>query len=232
MPDYINRAEVEQKLSRIVGRGMRSELRKLLDYLGDPPDLTRVPPEYWQNGWRGIQREVEPVLLDVFLTQAEGMMLGIGIGIDVDKVNRVAVNWARTHTENVLMEMWRNRHGETADLLTRYVGVGEAVAEGYEQGLTIREVSERLERLYSPVRAEMLAVTETTRAVVEGERAFVAQLEAESGQRMVPIWMTANDDRVCLICGPRNEKPITNGEYPPAHPRCRCGVGYEFEVKS
>lgn len=232
MPDYINRAEVEQKLSRIVGRGMRSELRKLLDYMGDPPDLTRVPPEYWQNGWRGIQREVEPVLLDVFLTQAEGMMLGIGIGIDVDKVNRVAVNWARTHTENVLMEMWRNRHGETADLLTRYVGVGEAVAEGYEQGLTIREVSERLERLYSPVRAEMLAVTETTRAVVEGERAFVAQLEAESGQRMVPIWMTANDDRVCLICGPRNEKPITNGEYPPAHPRCRCGVGYEFEVKS
>jgi hypothetical protein len=77
--------------------------------------------------------------------------------------------------------------------------------------------------MFSPVRAERIAVTETTRAVVEGERAYVAELERETGQRMVPIWMTANDELVCPICAPRNEKPITNGDYPPAHPNCLPG---------
>lgn len=220
--DYINRADFERKLARVVGRGLSSELDKLLAYLGDPPDLNNVPTDYWQNGWRTIQRDVEPILIDAFLGQAEGMMLNVGIGINLDRVNRRAVDWARLHTDNLLTEMWRARQREVAD------GVGTIIAQGYEEGLTIRQISERMERLYSPVRAEMIAITETTRAVVEGERAYVEMLMAETGIQMVPIWMTANDDLVCPICEPRNEKPITNGEYPPAHPRCRCGVGWDF----
>ena len=226
--DFVNREEIERKLARVVGKGLHSELNKLLGFLGDPPRLENVPPEYWQNGWRSIQREVEPVLLDVYLTQATNVMLNIGIGVSLDNINHQAVNWARSHTEEVLREMWRNRQDITAEMLSRTRQVGEIIGQGYEQGLTIREITERLQSYYSPVRAEMIAVTETTRAVVEGERAYVAQLEAETGQRMIPIWMTANDERVCPICGPRNEKPITNGQYPPAHPRCRCGVGWDF----
>ena len=224
----VDRFEIERKLARMVGKGLHSELNKLLGFLGDPPRLENVPPEYWQNGWRSIQREVEPVLLDVYLTQATNVMLNIGIGVSLDNINHQAVNWARSHTEEVLREMWRNRQDITAEMLSRTRQVGEIIGQGYEQGLTIREITERLQSYYSPVRAEMIAVTETTRAVVEGERAYVAQLEAETGQRMIPIWMTANDERVCPICGPRNEKPITNGQYPPAHPRCRCGVGWDF----
>ena len=226
--DFVNREEIERKLARLVGRGLHGELDKLLGLLGDPPRLENVPPEYWQNGWRTIQRDVEPVLLDVYLTQATNVMLSVGIGVSLDNVNHQAVNWARSHTEEVLRGMWRSRQDITAEMLANARQVGEIIAEGYEQGLTIAEIRDRLSYLYSPVRAEMIAVTETTRAVVEGERAYVAQLEAETGQRMIPIWMTANDDRVCPICAPRNEKPITNGQFPPAHPRCRCGVGWEF----
>ena len=226
--ELANRDEIERRLARVLGRDMHSELGRLLDYLGDPPRLENVPPEYWQGGWRSIQRDVEPVLLDVYLTQATNVMLNVGIGINLDNINHQAVNWARSHTEEVMNEIWRTRHEAVVDILNRYPGVGEVIGQGYEQGLTIREISERLQPLYSPVRAEMIAVTETTRAVVEGERAYVEQLERESGQRMIPIWMTANDERVCPICNPRNEKPITNGQFPPAHPRCRCGVGWEF----
>lgn len=231
MTEVIDRDAIERKLARVLSRDMRGELDKLLRLLGDPPKLTNVPGEYWNNGWRGIQKDIEPILMDVFLNQSEAAMIRVGIGVNLDTINRQAVNWARTHTEEVLNDMWRKRHEVVGDLVNRYVGVGEAVAEGYEQGLTIDEISARLERLYSPVRAEMLAVTETTRAVVEGERAYVEELAKETGQAMVPIWMTANDELVCDICGPRNEKPITNGDYPPAHPNCRCGVGYEFPKK-
>ena len=46
--------------------------------------------------------------------------------------------------------------------------------------------------------------TETTRAAaVEGERAYVQELVKETGREMIPIWLTANDDRVCVICGPK-----------------------------
>jgi hypothetical protein len=45
---------------------------------------------------------------------------------------------------------------------------------------------------------------------------------------MVPIWQTSNDERVCPICGPKHGKEITDGKFPPAHPRCRCWVTYEF----
>lgn len=231
MTEVLNRTEIERKLARVLSRDMRRELDKLLNLLGDPPRLSNVPPEYWNNGWRGIQKDVEPILLDTFLAQTERTMASVGIGIDLDNVNRQAVNWARAHTEEVLNDMWRKRHDLLGDVLNRYPGVGEAVAEGYEQGLTIGEISQRLESAYGPVRAEMIAVTETTRAVVEGERAYVDELVKETGQEMVPIWMTANDELVCEYCGPRNEKPITDGNYPPAHPNCRCGVGWEFPKK-
>jgi len=232
MTDVLNRTEIERKLARVLSRDMRGELDKLLQLLGDPPKLSNVPPEYWNNGWRGIQKDVEPIILEVFASQAERVMLQIGIGVDIDNVNRIAVNWARAHTEEVLNEMWRKRHELVGDIVNRYQGVGGVIAEGYEQGLTIDEISARLEKLYSPVRAEMIAVTETTRAVVEGERAYVEELAKETGQEMVPIWMTANDELVCPICGPRHEKPITDGFYPPAHPRCRCIVGWEFPKKA
>jgi hypothetical protein len=224
----IDRYEIERKLARVLSRDLRVELDKLLNYLGDPPNLANVPPAYWNDGWRDIQKDVEPVLLNAMLQQADEAMIRIGIGVDLDNVNRAAVNWARTHTEEVMRQVWLRTHEFTMDVLTRYSGVGEVIAQGYEEGLTIRQISERLERMFSPSRAERIAITETTRAVVEGERAYVSELERATGQRMIPIWMTANDELVCPICAPRNEKPITNGEYPPAHPNCRCGVGWEF----
>ena len=224
----IDRYEIERKLARVLSRDLRGELDKLLNYLGDPPNLANVPAEYWQGGWKDIQKDVEPILVDTYIEAAMDLADGIGIGIDFDNVNRAAVNWARQHSEEVMQQIWLRTHEYTLDVLSRYSGVGEVIAQGYEEGLTIREISERLERMFSPVRAERIAVTETTRAVVEGERAYVAELERETGQRMIPIWMTANDELVCPICAPKNEKPITNGDYPPAHPNCRCGVGWEF----
>ena len=228
--DFVNREEIERKLARVVGRGLHGELDKLLGLLGDPPKLENVPPEYWKNGWRTIQHDVEPVLLDVYLTQATNVMLSVGIGVSLDNINHQAVNWARSHTEEVLRGMWQGRKYITSEMLSGARQVGEVIGQGYEQGLTIQEISERLQPLYSPVRAEMIAVTETTRAVVEGEKAYVEQLERETGQKMIPIWLTAEDEivRRCPICYPRRNKPITNGQYPPAHPRCRCGVGWEF----
>jgi SPP1 gp7 family putative phage head morphogenesis protein len=216
--DILNRDELERRLARIVGRDLRSELNRLMDLLGDPPRLRNVPNDYWQNGWRDIQKDVEPVLLDIFLMQAEGLMAEIGIGASWDLVNTTASQWARQHTEQVLQELFNTRYDHLNEIIPRF----------YEEGWNLGQLRTDLERYYSPVRAEMIAVTETTRAAVEGERALVEALQKESGIRMVPTWITKNDERVCPICGPKHGKEITDNVFPPAHPRCRCSVGWDF----
>ena len=52
----IDRYEIERKLARVLSRDLRVELDKLLNYLGDPPNLANVPPAYWNDGWRDIQK--------------------------------------------------------------------------------------------------------------------------------------------------------------------------------
>lgn len=44
-------------------------------------------------------------------------------------------------------------------------------------------------------------------------------------------WLTAEDDRVCPVCGPLSEKVFTFEDAPniPAHPACRCCVVAEIE---
>jgi len=216
--DIINRSELERKLARIIGRDLRAELQRLMDYLGDPPRLSNVPSEYWLDGWRDIQKDVEPILLDVYLRQAEGLMGNVGIGIEWDMINTAASQWARRHTESVLKELFNRRYEHLDEVIPRF----------YEEGWDLGRLQYELEHWYSPLRAEMIAVTETTRAAVEGERAFVEELQKESNIRMIPIWQTANDEIVCLICGPKHGKEITDGNYPPAHPRCRCWVTYDL----
>lgn len=216
--DIVNRDDLERKLSRILGRDLRAELQKLLDYLGDPPRLSNVPNAYWQNGWKDIQKDVEPVLLDIYLQQAQGIMAEINIGVNWDLVNTAASQWARQHTESILQQLFDTRYEHLNDTIPRF----------YEENWNLGQLRGELEEWYSPVRAEMIAITETTRAAVEGERAFVEALMRESGIRMIPIWQTANDERVCPLCGPKHGKEITDGKFPPEHPNCRCWVTYEF----
>lgn len=216
--DIINRDELERRLARVVGKDLRGELDKLLGLMGDPPDINRIPRDYWQNGWRSIQKDVEPILLDVYLTQAESLMGAVGIGIEWDLINRTASDWARSHTESLLKELFNRRYEHLNTTIPRF----------YEEGWNLGELRKELEHWYSPQRAEMIAITETTRAAVEGERAMVDELTKETGVAMIPIWQTANDERVCPICGPKHGKPITDGKFPPAHPNCRCWVTYEF----
>lgn len=216
--DVINRDELERKLAKLISKNQRAELDKLMNMLGDPPNIYNVPETYWTNGWKELSKEVEPVMMNIFMAQSEALMDDIGIGVDWGLVNTTALNWSAAHSEEILKKLFN----------TTYEGLTETIPQFYERGWTLGDLETALERWYSPRRAEMIAITETTRAAVEGEKALVELLKEESGIEMIPIWKTSKDERVCPICGPRADKPITDGIYPPLHPRCRCNVSYEF----
>lgn len=214
-----DRRDLERKLARVLSKDLREELKKLLDYLGDPPDLSRVPNEYWRTGWKLIAKHVEPILVEYFVEVALEAMNVAQVTIDLAVVSTGAVEWARNNSEKWLQEAF----GKT------YEGVGELISQSYERGWTYQELVKALERYYSPVRAEMIAVTEMTRAATMAELEVEKRIFEMTGKHRVPIWFTANDEHMCDYCEPRNNKPIIDGEYPPAHPRCRCRLAHRSE---
>ncbi len=106
------------------------------------------------------------------------------------------------------------------------------------QGLSENEILESIALRFSSGHAEQVAVTEITRAEAQFSEALSSRL-GEQGVNTVIRWLTAEDEKVCPICGPADHKkkdePINtakggwNGQtwgqrygMPPAHPNCRC----------
>ena len=75
-------------------------------------------------------------------------------------------------------------------------------------------------------RLDLIVQTETMRAHNQGRIGFYKH----AGVKKVR-WLTAEDDRVCPVCGPLSEKVFTFDDAPniPAHPACRCTVVAEIE---
>lgn len=106
---------------------------------------------------------------------------------------------------------------------------------GIDPALIQRKADEYSRRLLNH-RARMVARTETMRALQEGQRQGYTQA-VEQGvllpNRTRRQWVTANDERVCEVCGPM-DGALTTLEQPwdtPAgpldkptdsHPQCRC----------
>jgi SPP1 gp7 family putative phage head morphogenesis protein len=96
-------------------------------------------------------------------------------------------------------------------------------------GMTLGDVAAMLP--YSAERAQLIAVTETTRAYAQGQQMAGEQMRKDFPDvRVVQRWYTNNDDRVCEICGPLDGTEADLGETfegieaPPAHPNCRCWI--------
>lgn len=85
-----------------------------------------------------------------------------------------------------------------AMVMNREAHVRMAMAEWIRNGLPLRALIDALRPMFDGDRAEMVAVTEVTRAFARGN--IIAW--RESGVVTGMEWATANDERVCPICAP------------------------------
>lgn len=91
-------------------------------------------------------------------------------------------------------------------------------------------------------RALRIARTELSFAYNYGQFEAIRQAQEQGyfGGEVVKTWMTAEDERTCDFCGPLDgqmigleetfpglTKKLPNVLAPPAHPMCRCTVGYQ-----
>ena len=221
MSDIENRDSIENQFAEQLAKKFALQMKNLLQILGSPPDITRLSEHFWTECGDDLMEVIPPQLQDMFLQQAKVLISENGIDVDWTLPNQSAADWAKTYSYDLV----RGITGNQREALNRYV------PEFYENGWTLGDLTDKLSFWFGPVRAEMIAVTEITRAAVEGERQEVDELK-QHGISMKPLFNTSNDELVCEICGPLNQQEITNdGDYPPLHPRCRCWVNHEMSDK-
>lgn len=122
------------------------------------------------------------------------------------------------------------------DQFRRWINGDLEGAAAQEQG--IPALIRALEPVFGPDRARRIAVTESTRIFVEGQR------QAEADDEFVTMFRctTSRDERVCATCGPLDGMTRRKGVYtynhpqlgpiagPPFHVNCRCGETPETEL--
>lgn len=101
---------------------------------------------------------------------------------------------------------------------TTYDGVRDAVVRARRDGTGVEGVIEAIKPMFSSKRAELIAVTETTRLFGLGSQA-IYQAQGYTHWE----WRTAEDPWVDDECAGLNGQvfPISRS-FEPAHPRCRC----------
>ena len=143
-------------------------------------------------------------------------MSGLNIPLDIAKINVAAWTWANGYSYELIKGITATTQQVVSQAVAQFVGT---------PGMTIGDVVGMLETAFGPVRAQMIAVTETTRAYSHANR-ITQVLLREMGVETVRVWRTSADEKVCDICGPLEGKAeddwgdLVDG--PPGHVNCRC----------
>jgi len=169
--------------------------------------------------WSGEAERLYRILFPIFVRMGKRAarngyaMLQVQAGIDWALVNEAVIAWASQYTALVVSQI-------TTTSMSAFTA---NFATWYRSGQPLQALIDALSPYYGPVRAEMVAVTEVTRAFAEGNILAWKQSGVVDGVR----WMTAQDELVCPICAPLANREGTldggiDGQKPPAHVRCRC----------
>ena len=170
-----------------------------------PPDPSKVPASFWTESEAELQETIAAVLLLIWIASAEhhGWTDGMAAG----------ETFATTHAAEVAAGFTATTRDRLATASATW---GPDVTHGTLQG--------DLVSILGPDRAATLAVTETTVAQTMGGSAAV---DATVGLSEYDLWITAQDNLVCPVCGPLHgaDRAEWSDQFPlgpPAHANCRC----------
>ena len=222
----------ERDLARAIAEAGASAMREVIAGLGDPPNVDNVPAEVWQRYGEHLRALLREHLERVYRAQAEAMAGNLGKqpseSVDWTLANQRAADWAETYSYELVRGVVDTTTGGINETLQR--ALREVISTGISDTLTRGQISDALEPYFGPRRAEMIAITEVTRAAAQGEAGLVAQL-GDVGIEITAVWHTSADDAVCEICGEYDGQEQGDGwdELPPAHPGCRCFITHRIK---
>jgi hypothetical protein len=197
---------------------LRFQFRTVMGSLED--EIVAVADVLLERNLAQMVAAAEPILRSTYLASA-AQSFDAGLGIEWVTLTDHGAVWASDYSFSLV-------RGINATTRSR---LQAEVATALEEGLSTLELRNRLAPIFGPIRAEAIAVTETTRAAVEGQHQWVEEL-TQLGISVITSWITAGDARVCEICAPLDGQVRMLIGYihpagqiffsPPAHTRCRC----------
>lgn len=228
MPAIVGRSQYEGELQRILNRIHLRALKGLLQAL--PLDLfgdagysdvvfTAALP-LWSVFYEQLRDDyiagMSPVLVRVHAQQSRVLVSQRGVMLNDDEVDDRSREWVGLWLGVLAHDMISYAQKKIDGFIATFRARSE---------LGLGWLRERLGRLFSPSRAQSVAITEVTRAGYEGEKVTAQELR-NRGLELLEVWITANDERVCEYCGPNHNRP--RGRFwqvpPPLHPGCRCYI--------
>ena len=185
--------------------------------------MALLPADFWEQEKRRLLAVLLPEVTAAAQAGLESANRQSGLGLNLELANQAAADWAAMYTDDLLQTL-----GTTSERL-----VGEALAEWVQKpGSTMADLVNILEPRFGRniYRADLIAVTETTRVYASGNR-----LAYERAGITHWRWKTNRDEMVCKHCGKVNNTVRRIGEpfafwrgkailHPPFHPGCRCWI--------
>ena len=201
-------AAVTAVFNKFGGRIKSQAANGVVDYAGTDEMFT------------ALSKKLAPILRDVYTVQIKADIEPTDADIEPARWTSAAFDYAELQSGTTLkMEM----NETTIKNLQR-----AAAKLGLDPSLSAAQITAGLYPTFSPYRAALTAVTEVTRAKAAATNGAY-DLLTEYGRKVVRRWATRIDERVCIICGPLDNKKQPTyqeqfGDGPPAHPNCRCRI--------
>lgn len=176
------------------------------------PEQPQVPPNEWWDNWQTIFLGFAALQLAATAQASAQEAMLAGVGVNWDAVLGASTEWAQRYG----FDLVRGINANSAEAIQR------ALQGFYSGNLSYDDMTGQLAAWFGPMRAEMIAITETTRGLEQGLQIYQQQLNAQG---------ISTDTRynaepgACPICAPDNRRRLSagwSGGYPPRHPRCRC----------
>lgn len=181
--------------------------------------------QFWDDEMGGMWDDLAETLILIYLSGAEGGVAALPLTVRVlanfDLINTNVMDFARKYRYE-----WVKGIVDTTRLQ-----VQKAVGDWVQSGSPLDALKAALEPVFGEKRAERIAVTEVTRVFAQGNQAAWES----TGIVNSTVWMTAQDDLVCPICGELDGTHVGIGDIdasPPAHVNCRCWLQPEVDEEA
>ncbi len=204
--------------------GLRDRVHGLINWQQvelKPLQASQVPAlsdELWDNERQLLYLATSALLVELTAIGIEAGELVYSIPLGIGPLDEAVITAAGTQTAALVKQVTKT----TRSLIQ--TAIKQSILEGDDLTRTI----ERIQKLVAnPVRAEMIAQTESVTAYQSGLEHFASESGAESS-----TWDALSG--ACQLCAPLDGETLPIGDmfvlgngttvsYPPGHPRCRCG---------
>ena len=211
------RREVQKKIQPILARYHK----KIADAIRSGNATEAILQAMFNDLRAALGPEISLITTERMMT----LMDDIGIGADLAVISQEALQHSQRYTYDLVTGLTDTTRRLVQESITTYTGT---------PGMTRGDLVKLLEPAFGEQRANMIAVTEVTRAYSASTNQY-QRMALDAGVEMRRVWFTLRDQLVCPICGPlhglpEEDWPAQYRDGPPAHPHCRCGSELTVET--